>query len=230
MITRPRIFKAVPNSSGSIALREYCEKHQFIRKMPTKEQYACDAIIKHIDNVLPQGGNSLYIGTATPFCITNGYKLIWYDNLLVADRLRRTSDKLFIRLGDAINRDKAIAKGNIWQSLQYMNKADIKIGPVTGTTYAEEIERIAKRCELLKVILMTSGSWEGTAQYHKIDQNFKDPSIELTNKYKHIHIVSMVTFRYNMKVLYLNNGKQEEITGDHYRQRKAEKGIRVHFV
>lgn len=208
-------FKCISKSTNSTVLHEYCDKHSFYRGMPTKEQKACDTIIDCIDNVLPRGGESVYAGTPTAFskAMANNIhsKQILYDNLLVADRLRRTSDHMSMLIGNAVNKEKAIEKATLWSRLQYMNRVTIKVGPVTGPTFGKEIDRIAKKCELVKVILMTSGSWEGTSSKYKLDLNFKDRAITLSRLYPNLHILAMITQRWSMSVLYVYRGNIKQI-------------------
>jgi hypothetical protein len=185
--------------------------------MLSKEQHACDIIMNLIDNVLPIGGMSLYIGTPTPLCVapkTHKSNQIICDNLLIADRLNRTSEKMIIEIGSAVNENKAFKKAELWERVQYLNDVVIKVGPVIGSTFRNEVERLAKRYKLVKVILMTSGSWTGTGNKYNLDLNFKDPSIELCSQYPNLHIVAMVTGYLTMKVLYIHN-KRIEIIKEH---------------
>jgi hypothetical protein len=120
-----------------------------------------------------------------------------------------------MRIGDAVNKEKAEEKARNWKDKEFMYGVDIRVGPVVKTTYKDEIEKLIPKYNLVKVILMTSGSWEGTYSNRKygLDLNFKDPSIELANKYSHLYILAMITQRYKMNVNYLHNKIIQTVVG-----------------
>jgi hypothetical protein len=190
-------------------IRTHCKSNGLIRKSAPKEQEACDKIIDCIDNTLPRGGNSIYLGTPTAVAISecSRFKKIILDNYLVADRLKRTSDKLEILIGNIVNRQKALAKVRDFKSLQYMGSMRIEACAIDGPAFYRIVNREAKRNSILKVVLMTSGSWDGKDSRY----NFSKYANRLIAMYPHIHIIAMRYTYMKMHVLHLHNGKTEEL-------------------
>ena len=198
-------------------IHDDCRTRGLMRKCPHKEQSMCEKIVRFLLN-LPYGGDGMLTGTPTAMCVSDHtkYQLLSIDNLDVATILRYTTDRLNIIVGNGFNEEKAIYKARWWKTYSTTNKADIKVEKVDRESFARRVEKMAKKCSLCKVVLLTSGAWNGTnktkAKYSGLDVNFRSPSEQLTRKYPGLHILAMTVkglFKYEVR--YLHNGINKTI-------------------
>lgn len=186
------------------------------RGSPRHEKIACDILCYALLNILPKGGIALIIGTPTPISIAKAYyNMFCIDNYEVAIIVKHTTEyDTELIIGDTVNRAKALFKVQFWKALNSTNNFRVYMGKVDKHTYKKHIERLTVLYPLVKVILMTSGVWKGckpTTYKYNLDCNFEEPSIELTSKYKGLHILAMTRGEnknmYNFPIRYLHDGK-----------------------
>lgn len=187
-----------------------------IRKLPNQNRYASSTIINALQNELPPGGSGLFIGTPTPFAVSDNTKnnCLLTDELEVAIALNMTTSpsiKPTIVIGNLITPDRAQIKGQMWLNNNSTNDWPIIVAPVDRNAYLRYIVRMVEQHSLTKVVLMTSGIWECCKKSRKKyghDFNFKSPSEYLISVYPNLHILAMVMVNGNQfKILHLHNGK-----------------------
>jgi len=215
-------YKEVYRTSET-ELREICLKAGLIRNSPDKEAAACATIMKYIKE-LPNGGAGIILGTPTAFCasLNRNYPMLIMDNFETAIVLKHyTSIPLTIVIGNAINEKRAQVKAQHWKSNNITNSSTIIVDKVDSYSFYNYISKFAEKHSLVKVILMTSGVWiyckRTRSRYKKkygiddsLDLNFERPSIELTNKYKNLHIFAMTKeTKVGFDIRYLHDGKNE---------------------
>jgi len=192
-----------------------------------QEGVVCKRINQTIQNILPQGGAAMIIGTSAPFCAStysNNNQIIT-DNLSVAITLDLTTDEpVTIIVGNAVNPEKAKLKASHWQSINYPNDLIVKVDRVDRDGFMMYVTSFVENHKDVpcKVILLTSGLWNFTNSTKirfmragiKGDFNFESPSKFLTSRYKNLHILAMTlgvegSFRFSIR--HLHNGKDEVI-------------------
>lgn len=187
-----------------------------IRKLPNQNRHASTTIVKGLQN-LPPGGSGLFIGTPTPFAVSDNTKnnCLLTDELEVAIALNMTTSpsiKPTIIIGDLITPERAHIKGQLWLNNNSTNDWPIIVAPVDRNAYLRYIVKMVEQHSLTKVVLMTSGIWEcckKTREKYGHDFNFKSPSEYLISVYPNLHILAMVMVNGNQfKILHLHNGTQ----------------------
>ncbi|MDX1806861.1 MAG: hypothetical protein R3267_07535 [Paenisporosarcina sp.] len=204
-------------------LQQVCLENRLFRSS-NKETPACDKMIGSLKSFIPQGGKGLLIGTPTAFCASpnENNSLLITDNLEVATILKFTTDEpITIVVGNSVDPEKAIIKGQHWKSNTITKDANVIVDRVSQWTYANRISEMAYDGSLCKVILLTSGVWTDseTAQWKRrqkgiyLDLDFKTPSINLTKRFKNLHILALVRDDLvNFGVVYVNKGIVHKVT------------------
>jgi hypothetical protein len=210
-------FKAVEKTTKDTLFHAIIRFLGWERSMPHQEQSA-SKLIKEFFKRLPRGGISVFIGTPTPFAVARAFiskhSGILIDNLLIALEMMSLSDRLFIIVGNAKDNKKGWSKGEVWSRIEYLRNAKVYVGPVTGPTFRHEINRLCLNnpLEVIKVVLMTSGHFEGTGKKEfNFDVNFKDPIIDLSQQYNNLHIITMKRVASQFIPVYFRDGKETVI-------------------
>lgn len=204
-----------------IPLHQICIENNFIRNSPKTERHACDVMCNAIIRTLPIGGKALLTGTPTAIAACENQETrcdtILDDNKEVAICLIRTTDEqMIISVGTGMDEEKGRRKAIDWKSFSSTRGCKVVIGIVDSESFKREVEKLAieqkKKNSIAKVVLLTSGVWVDNLQTKtkrgKLDCNFEQPSIELTNEYDNLHILAMTReglFKYYVR--YLHNGK-----------------------
>ena len=210
-------------------LENYCYCNGLFRGS-MKETPACNVIINNL-SLLPVGGHSMIIGTATPYSVykPENSKLpksagLINDNLRVAKALHRTSNSFGVIVGNAVRPAAAISKAMLWRMT--MKTAAVSVGRVSGgrgDTYEQLIRDQCERNTICKVVLLGSGSWPGSYDTNRkfaeygINPDYQSPSIALTNMFPGLHIFAMVrmctpgksTGSSGYEIYHVHNGKEE---------------------
>jgi len=209
---KPKVKRSKHN-----AILEACKKSGFWRQA-NAEGPACETMEKFILNKLPKGGHGLIIGTALPFFASNhpkGKETIYDDEYAVSQILRMTCDSMTIVIGNGVSRKKAQKKADTLDRLYTMRKARIIVDAVNRDSYSRWITKLIEQYSICKVLLITSGSWEGSAYSYKkfgFDVNFQAPSKYLTSRYSNLHILALrMVGTYKFDVLYVHNGVERVI-------------------
>jgi len=204
-----------------IPLHQICIDNDFIRSSPKTERHVCDVMCNAIIRTLPFGGRALLIGTPTAVAACENQEtrcdVILDDNKEVAICLIRTTDQqMIIIVGSGIDEEKARRKVRDWKSYSSTRNCKVLMGVVDSESFRREVEKLAieqkNKNSIAKVALLTSGVWIDNPQTKKkrgkLDCNFEQPSIELTNEYDNLHILAMTReglFKYYAR--YLHQGK-----------------------
>ena len=201
-----------------LEFQKVCRNNNFIR-LSKQETRACETISKFIMDKLPRGGNSLLIGTPTALCagISKTFnKKIAADNLMVAHVMRLTSDSLTIAIGSGVDEEKAAKKAAVWKSLTELENPEVITECINRDSYTRLVTRAMEKYSLCKVVLLTSGLWEGSASSrskYKFDTNFQTPSKHLTNIYPNLHILALTKhLLYKFSVKYVHKGTEHLIS------------------
>lgn len=189
-----------------------CIEQDLLRNS-NQEGKPCHIISNYICNYLPRGGYGLLIGTPTAFCASKNCSnnMIQVDNLIIAAMLEHTTIvSPTIVIGSALDAEKARKKADDWKSNNATNKCKVITDKVDRDSFSHYVTTLAGKSLICKVVLLTSGNWEGTTSKSSrgLDLNFKDPSLYLTSIFPKLHILALVRDEINrgFKAMYLNNG------------------------
>lgn len=194
------------NYSGNpnYLLYKHAKDHGFFRKSPSKEAAACNQIIHEI-GLLPVGGLGLIIGTPTAYAYNDAPTWIGkplLDNLYVAHHLEQATRRMKIVVGNAINPQKALDKITDWLSLFSKRNAIIIDDNVNPSSFEKHITFLARKNEVVKVILMMSGEWNGQSNYERVAER-------LIKQFAKLHIIAMTkTYRRHFSIVVLNQNKK----------------------
>jgi len=194
-------LKKVIRSQKCNVIQKHLIKKGFIRKSQ-RETAACDLIIELLNNLyhdikIVRRGIGLYIGTQTPLCASenpkNDKKID--DNLEVFWALKwSTKSPVTMIVGDAVSSRKAQDKVDAWRSHSSVpSNTRIFAAKVDKDTFVQHTRELLRRVEpdrLVKVVLLTSGSWSNSNN-KGIDCNYESIAIPLTCEYPNLHIFAM---------------------------------------
>ena len=229
------IFKKTREESGIVTIKKYdmLEKEKnnrlvqmvrelnVIRQLPNQNRNASSTIIDALHNRLPYGGAALFIGTPTPFAVSDNKKnnVLLTDELEVGISLNLTTDKdkkPTIVIGNLISPERAYVKGQMWLHNNTTHTWPIIVDAVDRNSYTKYIVKMVEQFGFLKVVLMTSGVWcccKSSESKYEQDFNFKSPSEYLTKEYPNLHILAMTMWKgRQFKIIHLHNGKQTILT------------------
>jgi multimeric flavodoxin WrbA len=204
---------------------EYCNKSDFIHLAPNKQSNISKTILHFMDRYLPRGGTGIVIGTPTAVCTSPGYSrnnLMMDDEKFVVGLLNLQSDICYIFEGAEVNREKAWQKCLDWKSYFTTHDAKVLVGKVDGAAFREQVEKIAEKGGLCKVILLTSGSWNGgrSSKKYNLDADFKTPAEYLVSKYPNLHILALVSLSpKEFRVRYLHQSINRLLPTDYKKEK-----------
>jgi len=222
IVVRSKETCETPDIETINPLSVVCKDLGIVRSNPCAEKIGSQLIIKCMKEKIPTGGAAMIFGTATPFCSSldaaNNHMLL-SDNEQVAHILEFTTDlRPIVVIGNGVNEEKAYIKYMLWKTNNSTSHYDIKLDIVNRESLMLHAIRMADVNPFCKLIIMTSGTWEGSnTSYRKwgMDTNFRAPCEFLTKRYPNMHIVAMVTGgkegNYWYRVNYLHNGVIETI-------------------
>lgn len=197
------------NLDGILSILEAAE---FFFNSPAKAAVIANTMIHILIYDWPEGGHTIMLGTPSALGVSlhPKYNKIVTSELEIATVAKHTSGSFTIFVGNGVNELKAKAKAYLWDLLGLTNNVDIMIENVTRDSFNHLITKAAEKHTIVKVILLTSGSWSGSkSSLDKlgIDVNFKAPAEYLTKRYPNLYILALVrTSKYVFSVRYLHNG------------------------
>lgn len=212
---------------GANPLYDHCVKNRFYMASPQWEIPAVNKMINFIENKIESGAQALLIGT--PVALTYSNNLAFKERVIsieltLAKALSKVTNNLRIKIGDLVDPLKAQAKKHDWKTLLPANKLNVQTGPVNADSYREEVYSLLTKGNYVKktidnpliVTLMNSGLWvgsDGALKKYGWNSNFKDPSIELTEKFSNLHILTMVRAigGRGFAVSHVHDGKEKTI-------------------
>lgn len=193
---------------------KYITDAGFNRRSPTKEISVCneivDCLFKRILKESNRKGNvGVLIGTQTPIAVCPNNKTYgrrqFPDNLIVAYALYRLCGKMYIKIGNAVDKVKASKKVEWWRELFGLN-VSIESVHLDSKMYYKVLDSIASRYRNKNVIVvfMGSGVWKGGSTQYGFQTDFKKSSQLLVNKHNNLTIIAMVAktnMRFSVKIL-----------------------------
>lgn len=174
---------------------------------------------KQAMDMLPRGGECLVIGTPTSLCAV---KHPSYSQMLIDDEssmvhiLLPTCDHLTMVIGNGVNPLKAKHKADNWVRMYTMRKSKVFLDRVDSYSYTRWVSILADKHSILKVFLLTSGSWNGSKyslNKYGLNVDFKSPSIYLTSVYSNLHILALkASGSHKFEVMYVHNGIEKTLS------------------
>lgn len=206
-----------PSLGNGNPIIQACLKDKLLRAS-RRQGPVSKAIGKFAVRNLPMIGAGLLFGTPGPFFASKNKNLsntIIDDEGCLGHMLMLTCDSVTVIVGDVIDSVKAKIKADHWRSLDSMRGAIVKEETADRDSYTCWITRLVEKYSVCKVILLTSGSWNGSPESFKkygLDVNFRAPSIRLTEMYQNLHILALRRIgEYAFDAVYVHNGFEKVI-------------------
>lgn len=176
---------------------DFIEESRMTHDTPKPEYAVNDAIIRKI-MTLPQGGAAILIGTqgaimAPSKKLREQYNHLCCCNLVVGGTLAASSSvPLTNVVGDAVDPDKSDRKFILWQTIDISKNWNNIQEKVDEEAVMRHVSFLAERHNLVKVVIMNSGSIKGYTMVEKgLTANFERAARKLVKRYPHVHIIAM---------------------------------------
>jgi len=147
---------------------------------------------------MPHGGAALLFGTQGPIMAPTvksrkNYNYLCLCNLKIGEALDNTADiPLTNVVGNAIDPIKSERKFTLFESIDICKDWHNILDRVDESSLYYHVRHLAERHDLVKVVIMNSGSITGASMKRKgLQADFEKISKRLTQEYPHIYIMAM---------------------------------------
>jgi len=217
--TKQKIRKQNMEKYGLNDMIEDIQSRRPIHNAPKPEYAVNDAIQDKIWD-LPRGGAGIALGTQGAIMVPSKklrkvYNYLCLCNLVTLHTLAKSCNTVPLTnvVGDAVDLEKSNYKFTVWETCDVSKNWNNFKERVDENCIRKHVSYLADRHDLVKVLIMNSGSLRGTTMVkHNLKANFKRVIQELVAKYPHVHIIAMQMVNgKRFCVRYFHQEKNEQI-------------------